>query len=165
MAHLSSFLLTRFSCWFFCHQSHVSSAGLPQSFKWHYHPWKCQELLTHWHSVTSQKTCISIRAIVRTSGFIIDCCLNFVFFLVTCILLTTEKSVGYFFRANFNAHFNMNMYVTLSSTCFGPWHAHLQEEQLHKHSIWYPRSTWRLHTTPVERFLTPFLLGYIKTYS
>ena len=25
-----------------------------------------------------------------------------------------------FFRTNFNAHFNMNMYVTLSSTCFGP---------------------------------------------
>ena len=24
-----------------------------------------------------------------------------------------------FFRTNFNAHFNMNMYVTLSSTCFG----------------------------------------------
>ena len=44
----------------------------------------------------------------------------------------------------------MNMYVTLSSTCFRPWHAHLQEEQLHKHSIWYPRSTRRLHTTPVE---------------
>ena len=44
----------------------------------------------------------------------------------------------------------MNMYVTLSSTCFGPLHAHLQEEQLHKHSIWYPRSTRRLHTTPVE---------------
>ena len=30
--------------------------------------------------------------------------------------------------------FNMNMYVILSSTCFGPWHAHPQEEQLHKHS-------------------------------
>jgi len=25
-----------------------------------------------------------------------------------------------FFRTNFNAHFNMNMYVTLSSTRFGP---------------------------------------------
>ena len=34
----------------------------------------------------------------------------------------------------------MNMYVTLPSTCFGPLPAHLQEEQLHKHSIWYPRS-------------------------
>ena len=44
----------------------------------------------------------------------------------------------------------MNMYVTLSSTCFGPLPAHLQEEQLHKRSIWYPRSTRRLHTTPVE---------------
>ena len=44
----------------------------------------------------------------------------------------------------------MNMYVILSSTCFGPWHAHLQEEQLYKHSIWYPRSTRQLHTTPVE---------------
>jgi len=34
------------------------------------------------------------------------------------------------------------MYVTLlSSTCFGPWRAHPQEEQLHKHSIWYPRCT------------------------
>ena len=44
----------------------------------------------------------------------------------------------------------MNMYVTLSSTCFGPWHAHLQEEQLHKHSIWYPRSTRRLHTIPLS---------------
>ena len=58
--------------------------------------------------------------------------------------------IGYFFRTNFNAHFNTNMYVTLSSTCFGPWHAHLQEEQLYKHSIWYPRSTRRLHTIPVE---------------
>ena len=47
---------------------------------------------------------------------------------------------GYFFGTNFNAHFNMNMYAILSSTCFGPWHAHLQEEQLYKHSIWYPRS-------------------------
>ena len=36
----------------------------------------------------------------------------------------------FFFGTNFNAHFNMNMYVILSSTCFGPWHAHLQEEQL-----------------------------------
>ena len=43
------------------------------------------------------------------------------------------------------------MYVTLlSSTCFGPWHVHPQEEQLHKHSIWYPRSHKRLYTTPVE---------------
>ena len=58
--------------------------------------------------------------------------------------------MGYFFRTNFNAHFNMNMYVTLSSTCFGPWHAHLQEEQLHKHSIWYLRSPKWLYTKPVE---------------
>ena len=36
--------------------------------------------------------------------------------------------VRIFFRTNFNAHFNMNMYVTLSSTCFGPWHAHPQED-------------------------------------
>ena len=43
------------------------------------------------------------------------------------------------------------MYVTLlSSTCFGPWHAHPQEEQLHKHSIWYPRSHKRLYTTPLS---------------
>ena len=63
---------------------------------------------------------------------------------------TVHHSIGYFYRTNFNAHFNMKMYVTLSWTCFGPWHAHLQEEQLHKHSIWYPRSTRRLHTTPVE---------------
>ena len=43
------------------------------------------------------------------------------------------------------------MYVTLlSSTCFGPWHAHPQEEQLHKHSIWYPRSSKRLYTTPLS---------------
>ena len=41
----------------------------------------------------------------------------------------------------------MNMYVTLSSTCLGALHAHLQEEQLHQHSIWYTR---RLNTTPVE---------------
>ena len=33
---------------------------------------------------------------------------------------TVHHSIGYFFRTNFNAHFNMNMYVTLSSTCFGP---------------------------------------------
>ena len=52
---------------------------------------------------------------------------------------------------NFNAQFNNNMYVTiLSSTCFGPWHAPPQEEQLHKHSIWYPRSRKRLYTTPVD---------------
>ena len=47
------------------------------------------------------------------------------------------------------------MYVTLlSSTCFGPWHAHPQEEQLHEHSIWYPRSSKRLYTTPVESGLS-----------
>ena len=52
---------------------------------------------------------------------------------------------------NFNAQFNKNIYVTLlSSTCFGPRRAHPQEEQLHKHSIWYPRSPNRLYTTPVE---------------
>ena len=52
---------------------------------------------------------------------------------------------------NFNAQFNNSVYVSLSSsTCFGPWHAHPQEEQLHKHSIWYPRSPKRLYTTPVE---------------
>ena len=44
----------------------------------------------------------------------------------------------------------MNMYVILSSTCFGPWHAHLQEEQLYKHSIWYPRSTRQLHDIHVH---------------
>ena len=55
---------------------------------------------------------------------------------------------------NFNAQFNNNMYVTLlSSTCFGPWHAHPQEEQLHKHSIWYPRSHKQLYTTLVESSL------------
>ena len=43
------------------------------------------------------------------------------------------------------------MYVTLlSSTCFGPWRAHPQEEQLYKHSIWYLRSPKRLYTTLVE---------------
>ena len=52
---------------------------------------------------------------------------------------------------NFNAQFNNNMYVTLLSlACFGPWPAHPQEEQLHKHSIWYPCSPKRLYTTPVE---------------
>ena len=55
---------------------------------------------------------------------------------------------------NFNAQFNNIMCVTLlSSTCFGPWYAHPQDEQLHKHSIWYPRSHKRLYTTPVERIL------------
>ena len=42
----------------------------------------------------------------------------------------------------------MNMYVTLSSTCFGPWYAHLQEEQLHKHS---PLSTGVVCSRLVER--------------
>ena len=60
-----------------------------------------------------------------------------------CISFWNFNHLRIFFRTNFNAHFNMNMYVTLSSTCFGPWHTHLQEEQLHKHSIWYPRSTRR----------------------
>ena len=47
------------------------------------------------------------------------------------------------------------MYVTLlSSTCFGPWNAHPQEEKLHKHSIWYPSSHKRLYTTPVESTCT-----------
>ena len=46
------------------------------------------------------------------------------------------------------------MYVTLpSSTCFGPWHAHPQEEQLYKHSIWYLHSHKRLYTTPFESSL------------
>jgi len=31
-----------------------------------------------------------------------------------------QLSSRIFFRTNFNAHFNMNIYVTLSSTCFGP---------------------------------------------
>ena len=31
---------------------------------------------------------------------------------------TVHHSTGYFYRTNFNAHFNMNMYVTLSSTLF-----------------------------------------------
>jgi len=34
--------------------------------------------------------------------------------------LEIQDWVRIFFRTNFNAHFNMNMYVTLSSTCFGP---------------------------------------------
>ena len=66
---------------------------------------------------------------------------------------------------NFNAQFNNNMYVTLlSSICFGPWHAHPQEEQLHKHSIWYPRSHKRLYTTPVESSCTvvPPEDGHVK---
>ena len=51
-----------------------------------------------------------------------------------------KRSNMIIFSTIFNAHFNINMYVTLlSSTCFGPWHAHPQEEQLYKHSIWYPR--------------------------
>ena len=60
---------------------------------------------------------------------------------------------------NFNAQFNNNMYVTLlSSACFGPWHAHPQEEQLQKHSIWYPRSgiKWAIlyvcHITILDMF-------------
>ena len=56
------------------------------------------------------------------------------------------------------------MYVTLlSSTCFGPWHAHPQEEQLPKHSIWYPRSPKQLYTTPVESGLlcSPLSTGVV----
>ena len=65
---------------------------------------------------------------------------------------------------NFNAQFNINMYVTLLSwTCFGPWHAHHQEEQLHKHSIWYPCSSKRLYTTPVESGLL-FYVGISWCY-
>ena len=45
---------------------------------------------------------------------------------------------------NFNAQFSLfinNMFVTLlSSTCFEHQHAHLQEEKLYSHSIWYLRS-------------------------
>ena len=76
-------------------------------------------------------------------------CYNY-FFLVWCF---SDRASQYRFisSTNFNAQFNNNMYVTLlSSTCFGPWHAHPQEEPLHKHSIWYPRSHKRLYTTPVE---------------
>ena len=61
---------------------------------------------------------------------------------------------------NLNAQFNNNLYVTLlSSTCFGPWLAHPQEEQLHKHTIWYPRSPKRLYTTPVESGVVYSRLG------
>jgi hypothetical protein len=36
------------------------------------------------------------------------------------------------------------MYVTLqSSTCFEHQHAHLQEDKLYYHSIWYPHSLYR----------------------
>ena len=86
-----------------------------------------------------------MRLTVEERGFILESYLK-----TFDVFPTVHHSIGYFFRTNFNAYFNMNMYVTLSSTCFGPWHAHFQEEQLHKHSIWYPRSTRRLHTTPVE---------------
>ena len=45
---------------------------------------------------------------------------------------------------NFNAQFSVfvnNMFVTLlSSTCFEHQHAHLQEEKLYSHSIWYLHS-------------------------
>ena len=71
------------------------------------------------------------------------CCRNEV-----CLLLGYLTTLRIISSTNFNAHFNIKMYVTLlSSTCFGPWHAHPQEEQLHKHSIWYPRSSKRLYTT------------------
>jgi len=37
-----------------------------------------------------------------------------------------------------NSLFINNMYVTLlSSTCFEHQHAHLQEDKLYSHSIWY----------------------------
>ena len=42
---------------------------------------------------------------------------------LTCPEITGYRikySTVYFYRTNFNAHFNTNMYFTLSSTCFGP---------------------------------------------
>jgi hypothetical protein len=40
-----------------------------------------------------------------------------------------------------NFLFINNMYVTLlSSTCFEHQHAHLQEDKLYSHFIWYRRS-------------------------
>ena len=40
-----------------------------------------------------------------------------------------------------NSLFINNMYVTLqSSTCFEHQHAHLQEDKLYYHSIWYRHS-------------------------
>ena len=44
---------------------------------------------------------------------------------------------------------------------FRPWHDHPQEEQLHKRSIWYPRSHKRLYTTPVESGLSPLSTGVV----
>jgi len=45
---------------------------------------------------------------------------------------------------NFNVQFSLfinNMFVTLlSSTCFEHSHAHLQEEKLYSHTIWYRHS-------------------------
>jgi len=50
-----------------------------------------------------------------------------VMIIIIIILIIISKFRWYlfnfgriFFRTNFNAHFNMNMYVTLSSTCFEP---------------------------------------------
>ena len=64
------------------------------------------------------------------------------------------RSVGRHVSINFKSHFIYklqctiplfinNMYATLqSSTCFEHQHAHLQEDKLYYHSIWYRHSLY-----------------------
>ena len=67
------------------------------------------------------------------------------------VFSTVHRSIGLFLQPTL-MH---NSMITCMSHYYprhvsGPWHAHPQEEQMHKHSIWYLRSHKRLYTTPVE---------------
>ena len=58
-------------------------------------------------------------------------------------VLTVHHSIDLFHLPTLmhNSLFINNMYVTLkSSTCFNHQHAHLQEDKLFYHSIWYRHS-------------------------
>ena len=93
----------------------------------------------HWDRFSSE------MPLIFSSSTHYDSCWNSRFnvqcWICLCCAVLKHLSSRIISSTNFNAQFNNNMYVRLpSSTCFEPWHAHPQEEQLHKPSIWYPRS-------------------------
>ena len=66
-------------------------------------------------------------------------------FLKSVIIRIYKQAIHLISFTNFNAQFLFfnNMYVTLqSSTCFEHQHAHLQEDELYYHSIWYRHSLY-----------------------
>ena len=114
-------------------------------------------LSQHLVSSFSVNGCTVCRMRADSACFVIpDCCvilIQFYFGVLILVYLFCLFCITYFERAvqyrllsitNFNAQiplFINNMYVTLqSTTCFEHQHAHLKEDKLYYHSIWYRHS-------------------------